>query len=293
MVKTSFDELSRLENAIKNNVIKGASGVTRAALTALKIKARLLKTECAESFVKNIEEYGDHLSKLRPSMACIRNAMRLVIGNLKRYVKTGVPLEDAIGFLLQECDRLIDSSKNALEIIADNLYELIDDGDKILTHSYSTTVINALTKIYKRKKFSVISTESRPSFEGLETARLLADKGISVTVIIDAAIGMFMKDVDKVVIGADAILADYSIVNKVGSFPIALIAREYRVPVIVVAESLKRHEESEIELEERKPSDLLPRDLVNKGVNARNPFFEKVPSRYLSYIVTEKEIIKL
>jgi len=289
----SSDELHKLEDAIKNNVIKGASGVTRAALTALKIKAHSLRMENVENFVMNIEEYGDYLCKLRPSMACVRNAIMIAIGNLKRYVKADTSLEDAVKFLSQECDRLIDTSKKALESIANNLHELVNEGDTILTHSYSTTVINALTKIHERKRFSVVSTESRPSFEGLETARLLADKGVSVTVIIDAAIGMFMKNIDKVVIGADAILTDYSIVNKVGSFPIALTAREYDIPVIVVAESLKKHEGTEIELEEREPSELLPKDLANKGVNARNPFFEVVPSKYLSYIVTEGGIIKL
>lgn len=289
----SSDELYRLENAIKNNVIKGASEVARAALMALKIKARSLKAEDVDGFMKNIKEYGDYLCKLRPSMASIRSVVATAIKNLERSVNAEISLEDAIKFLLQDCDRLIEFSKKALEAIADKLYELINEGDKILTHSYSMTVINALTSIYKLKKFSVISTESRPSYEGLETARLLAEKGVPVTIIIDAAIGVFMRDVDKVVIGADAILADYSIVNKVGSFPIALMAKEHHIPVIVVAESLKKIEENEIELEERESSELIPGALADRGVRARNPFFEKVPSKYISYIVTEAGITKL
>jgi len=288
----SLEELHNLEDAIKDNVIKGASKVMKAALTALKIKAHLLETENVEDFMKSIRGYGNYLCELRPSMACVKNAIIIVIENFERRAKKA-SLEDAIKILSEECDKLVKASERALNNIADNLYELVSDGDKILTHSYSTTVISALMKLYEHKRFSVISTESRPSLEGLETARLLADKGIPVTVIIDAAIGMFMKDVDKVIIGADAILADYSIVNKIGSFPIALIAREYNVPVIVVAESLKKSEETRIKLEERDPSELLPKDLTNKGVTARNPFFEVIPSKYLSYIVTEEGVLKL
>ncbi len=123
--------------------------------------------------------------------------------------------------------------------IANELLPYVHSGSLLLTHSYSTTVLAALQRAHGAgKRFGVVCTESRPQREGLRMARALARSGIAVEVIVDASAALFLHGFYTLLIGADALSSD-GVVNKVGTFGMALAARSVGVPVYCLAGSEK------------------------------------------------------
>ncbi|MEM4702681.1 MAG: ribose 1,5-bisphosphate isomerase, partial [Archaeoglobaceae archaeon] len=168
----------------------------------------------------------------------------------------------------------------------------IKDGSTILTHCNSSTAIAVIKKAHEMgKKLEVIATESRPRWQGHITARQLKEAGIDVTVIVDSAVRFFMKEVDLVLVGADTITANGALINKIGTSQIALCAKEARVPFIVAAETYKfspRTLAGElVVIEERSAEEVLPKELLDLGIKARNPAFDVTPRDYIDVIITE------
>lgn len=124
--------------------------------------------------------------------------------------------------------------------IARQAHPFIRDGATILTHSKSRVVLQVLKEAAEAKKrFSVYVTESLPNKSGRDTADVLSACGIPTTVILDAAVGYVMEKVDMVLVGAEGVVESGGIINKVGTYTIALSAKEMNKPVYVVAESFK------------------------------------------------------
>ena len=286
----SWNNVYEIEDLIRKNVIRGASKVVEASLVALKLKVKMLPKNSKEQLISEILKYGEYISSLRPSMTSVRNYIYSATSEFKKLLERGTPIEESLDVFAKKCDELIDKSRNTLTKISEYANELIAEGDTILTHSYSNTVLGCLISAAKTKKIKVIVTESRPSMEGRETAYALAKEGINVTLIVDAAVGTIITSVDKVIVGADSILPDNSIINKIGTLLIALVAKEFQVPFIVVADSMKKSSSYEISIEEREPSEVLPENMLIDNITAKNPYFELVSSRYLSYIITEEGI---
>lgn len=159
----------------------------------------------------------------------------------------------------------------------------------LLTHSLSGTVQAALLAC-KAQIERVYVTEGRPRCEGRATARTLAAAGMRVTLLTDAEAGLFISDCAAVVVGADSILADGAVVNKAGTFLLALAARASRprrVPFLALAETLKIAPFKRPHLEEMDHSEVVsPSDLP--GVSARNIYFDRTPAALVSALITER-----
>ncbi|MCB1669797.1 MAG: hypothetical protein R3F41_08710 [Gammaproteobacteria bacterium] len=123
-------------------------------------------------------------------------------------------------------------------------------------------------------------TESRSGYEGRQLAAFAADLGIPVTFITDAQIALFVPTADKVVVGADTVLADGSIINKSGTTLMALAAHYYGVPFYVCAESFKQSSDNQLSLEEMQAAELGYRQ---PGVKVRNVYFERVPAELITH----------
>ncbi|MEM4000566.1 MAG: hypothetical protein QXW86_07290 [Saccharolobus sp.] len=288
-----YKDPSAIEYLIRKNLIKGATEVSKASLIALMEKMKKISAENEEKFLAEMRQYADYIIRLRPSMASLRNYITIAISELENALDRGLSIEEAKKVFMRKCEELIHYSRNALKRISTYFVELIEPEEVIFTHSYSNTVLECLFRA-KIKNIKVIVTESRPSMEGLKTANVLARKDIPVTLIVDAAAGMFIKNADRVVIGADAILPDNSIINKIGTMLLALAAKESGIPLMVVSEYMKKIQDNEIVLEERDPLEMVPkRFLKHKKITVRNIFFERVPAQYISFLITEKGIEKL
>jgi len=175
----------------------------------------------------------------------------------------------------------------AAEAVAERAAVLIEEGDVVATHSRSSSVLSALRKARIRgKRFCVYLTESRPMAEGVTLARELAAAGIPVRLFVDAALGQIVSEARVVLVGADAVTPD-GVINKIGTWPLALAARERAVPVYALATTDKFvPDDHELPAE-------LPRDAAEvlasppAGVEIANYYFEATPLDLFQALVTE------
>lgn len=276
----------------------GASVYARAAAKALELMAKELEGIDSDEFLSRLEAYGSELIKSQPSMASVINAVEYILNPLRKLVSRGGELGACKRLVLERSSEFIKNSENAVNKIARFGANLIRDGDTILTHSYSSTVLQILRSVKKSgKHIEVIVTESRPKLEGRELASELLKEKIPITLIIDAAICTIMDRVNKVLVGADSILADGSIINKVGTFPIALAARLNNVPFIVAAEFSKFNpfslEGKSMEIKMGGPKELIDQEIFKNSnlLKIWNPIFEVVPSDYITLFVTDLGVL--
>lgn len=169
--------------------------------------------------------------------------------------------------------------------IANEMLPYIHSGALFLTHSSSSTVLAALLRAHEAgKRFGVVCTESRPQYDGVQMARRLAEAGIEVEVIVDATAAVFIHGFYTLLIGADAISAD-GVVNKVGTFGMALAAHSLGVPVYSLAGSEKFLPQGALfAIEEKSPEEVLPSD---KNLRGFNVYFDQTPLELVTRFFTE------
>eukprot|EP00428_Durinskia_dybowskii_P066310 CAMPEP_0170383446 /NCGR_PEP_ID=MMETSP0117_2-20130122/15479_1 /TAXON_ID=400756 /ORGANISM="Durinskia baltica, Strain CSIRO CS-38" /LENGTH=336 /DNA_ID=CAMNT_0010639149 /DNA_START=144 /DNA_END=1154 /DNA_ORIENTATION=- len=141
--------------------------------------------------------------------------------------------------LLRRGERFADMSLNARVKIAELGHSFIQDDCTLLVHGVSRVVTGLILKAAESKHFNLIITESRPDAAGLESARIFSERGIPTKVVLDAAVGAIMEEVDLCLVGAEGVMENGGIVNKIGTYQIALVAKALQVPFYVAVESYK------------------------------------------------------
>jgi len=254
---------------IKSMRIHGAREIAVAALKELKKIAK------EEGFGKEFNKACRTFLCVRPTAVALHNAIQLI----KKEKSI-----DAI-------DKMIYYFENIGEVIGFQNYKIIKNGSTLLTHCYSGSVVDFL-KVAKKKgrKFKVIVTETRPMWQGKDTARELTTAGIPVVYIVDSAAGYFVKDVDAMVFGFDSLRRE-GVVNKIGTYMLAVLAKENKIPVYFIGGLLKLDKRKKFKIEERKPSEVI-RKRETKKFDVRNPQFDITNWRYVTAVVTERGILK-
>jgi ribose 1,5-bisphosphate isomerase len=170
----------------------------------------------------------------------------------------------------------------------------IEDGDTILTHCHSSGVTGTIIKAHEKgKKFKVIQTETRPKYQGRITACELIEAGVDTTMIVDSATRHYMKEIDFVLVGSDAITSEGNVINKIGTSQVALAAWEARIPFYVASTLLKFdpvtiHGSYET-IEERDTTEIW--ESPPEGLKIRNPAFDVTRRDYIHGLITEEGII--
>lgn len=298
MTKALPASVTEIAQGIKTMKIRGAGRIARAAVKALRTTAEASEAETIDELVNELNLAAETLLRTRPTAVSLPNGIRYVMWRVLKTKNTASGVEDLKAYTINLADRFIESSKTAVKKIGEIGARRIRDGDTILTHCQSSAVDAVIKKAWKQgKKIRVYSTETRPRFQGRITARTLSQAGIPVTMIIDSAARYFMNEVDKVIVGSDAIAANGAVVNKIGTSLIALAAREARTLFYVAAETYKFSPETLagelIVIEERSPFELISSRRLEamKNVSVRNPSFDVTPAEYIDLIITEKGII--
>eukprot|EP00741_Cyanophora_paradoxa_P006478 tig00001003_g6271.t1 len=148
--------------------------------------------------------------------------------------------QECKGKLIERGEKFADLSLRSRSRIAELGDRFIREGAVILTHGYSRVVIATLLNAAQHnKQFSVYVTETRPYPRGQETAERLARAGVPVNVVPDAAVAYFMNKIDCVIVGAEGVVENGGVINKVGTLQIAMIAHAFKKPFYVAAESYK------------------------------------------------------
>ncbi len=291
---TITPEIISLIDEIKNDKTHGASQLARQAAKVLRVAAERSQMSSVEEFLLEQKEIGKRLMAARPAMAPIFN----IVGRLFEAAseKAGeMDLEALRQLTIARADEMVGCSLEAIDKIAGYGCEMLADGDRIMTHSYSSTVVEVLKKAYdKQRNIEVIITRSGPGRTGERVARELGLNGIPVTFIDDAAMGLYVSTANKVMVGADRICADGGVVNGIGTYQLALAARGVGVPFYVLCETLKfdpglRGEE--VDLEEKEPSEVVEPGRLPPGVRVRNTYFDVTPPELVSGIVTENGLL--
>lgn len=283
-------EVDALIKEIRDNRTDGASHLARRAALVLKAAAEHSRAESVDGFLHEQKAVGEMLMTVRPAMAPVSNIVRRVLIEV-----SGGDLESVKRSTILAVEREVNDSLKALQRIAEFGSSLIAAGDKVLTHSYSSTVVSVLRAGFARHKdIEIIVTRSGPGRTGERTARELADGGVSITFIDDAAIGLYIKSASKVMLGADRVCADGAVVNGIGSCPVALAAQRAGVPVYVLCETLKFDPHtisSKVDLEEKDPSEVVRDGTLPKSVSVRNPSFDITPLELIGAIITENGLL--
>jgi translation initiation factor eIF-2B subunit delta len=171
--------------------------------------------------------------------------------------------------------------------------ELIPEGGRVLTHSFSSTVLRTLLDAKKEKKnFEVICTESRPQCEGFQMARKLSQAFIKVQVQIDSAAVYSMKDAHVVLVGADCV-TPVGLVNKVGTYGLAVSAREKKIPFYVLCGTDKLLAAGMVKkyrIQKKDPREVWPD--APDGVDVLNVYHDITPLDLISAIFTEEKILR-
>jgi ribose 1,5-bisphosphate isomerase len=277
---------------IRRMEVRGATNVALTAIKALVEQMGMSKARSREEALAEIEEARDILFGSRETEPFMRNALRYIEWRV-REVKWET-VEELNRLMEEVAEEFIESFWEARHRIVDVGSRRILPGTHILTHCHSSAVMGVLKAARGRGiEFEVICTETRPLYQGRITAKELSEAGVKVTLIIDSAVRTFLKEVDLVLVGADAITSEGNIINKIGTSLIALAAQEARVPFYVVTELLKFdpqtiHGDYEA-IEERAASEIwsdAPRELA-----IRNPAFDVTRRDYIHGIICEEGVI--
>ena len=279
--------------------ILGAYGV---ALGALKIE-----NMARDEFLDELQVITQTLLATRPTA---KNLFR-AIDRMQQVAEVGEDTLQIKKALIEEAVKIHAEEAAATRRLSQLGAELIRDGFTILTHcntgALATAGYGTALGVIKQaneqgKNIKVLATETRPLLQGARlTTWELKKANIPVTLITDSMAGYFMKQgkVDCVIVGADRIAANGDTANKIGTYSLAVLAKENGVPFYVAAPTttidLSLASGGEIPIEQRSPAEVTHIQgvsLAPEGTQAANPAFDVTPHRYITTIITERGIIK-
>jgi methylthioribose-1-phosphate isomerase len=291
-------------NAISSMKIRGAPLLGAAAAYGLALTAYHSRAKTKNDLVADLEKSAELIRKTRPTAVNLSWALDRIMKTAKDFSGNAKSLAILI---VEEAQKIADEDTEANIRIGKFGAKLIIDGDTILTHcnagalatvDYGTALGVIRAAWDEGKHIKVIATETRPKLQGARlTTYELKREGIPVTLVTDSMVGFIMhrKMIDKVIVGADRIVKD-GVVNKVGTFTIAIVAKEHSVPFYVAAPSstfdLDRKAKDVI-IEERSPDEVThigTQRIAPKGVKALNPAFDITPLKYVTAIISETGI---
>ncbi len=263
---------------------QGASELARQALKIMGESAVTLQAGTSSELVGLLEQQVQTLKDARPSMAPVSSLLQRWQAKLPTYADK--ELKQARVGMAEAAIELIRLSEDAVTAVAKSAAGFLGAGKTLFTHSLSSTVLALFQELQGRNVRAII-TESRPLNEGHTLARELSKLSISTTIITEAQIGLFIDQADAVVMGADSLLPDGSLINKAGSYLVALAARERGVPFYVCCESFKQRTEEMGEpiLESMEPAELSAP--IIEGVTVENCYFDITPAHLISYWIDE------
>ena len=300
------DHLS-IASAIVELKIRGAPAIGIVGAYAVALGALKIEAATRGEFLEKLRGIISTIAATRPTA---RNLFR-AIDRMERVAASGKEIDQIKTGLVNEAVRLHSEEVAATRKLSQLGAELINDGFTILTHcntgALATAGYGTALGVIKQaneqgKKIKVLATETRPLLQGARlTAWELKQADIPFTLITDSMAGYFMSrgEVDCVMVGADRIAANGDTANKIGTYTLAVLAKENSIPFYVAAPTttidLSLGSGDEIPIEQRSPEEVTHIQGVSiapDGIEAQNPAFDVTPHHYITAIITESGIIK-
>ena len=287
-------EIINLIDEVRDDKTHGASQLARQAVGVLKVAGERSQADSVEQFLQEQKEVGGRLMSARPAMAPLFNIVNRLLSIVSAKA-IGMDLSSIRRLTIDKADEVIKDSLQAIAQIAKYGSELIAGGDIVMTHSYSSTVVAALKEAFaKHRNIGVITTRSGPGRSGEITAQQLSSYEIPVTFIDDAAMGLYVSMVNKVMVGADRVCADGKVVNGIGTYQLALAAERSSIPLYILCETLKfdpRLTSTQVDLEEKEAWGVVESGKLPPEVRVKNPCFDITPLELITGIVTEDGLL--
>jgi methylthioribose-1-phosphate isomerase len=295
----------KMAGAISDMVVRGAPAIGVAAAMGLALAANRSRARTKEQLMRELGKAAELLRESRPTAWNLFWAIDRVLQMAEKASGTTAEVKRQI--VKEACD-MAEEEVSASHRIGEFGAGLLTDGDGVLTHcnagtlatvSYGTALAPIRTAIRNGKKLRVFATETRPRLQGakLTTFELIKDR-IPVTLIVDGAAGYVMRNgmVSKVIVGADRITKEF-VVNKVGTYMLALAAQANNVPFYVAAPFSTFHlegDQSSVKIEERDADEVThigSKRIAARGVKVFNPAFDVTPIDLVKAFITEKGVV--
>ena len=302
---------AEVAKAIRTMVIRGAPAIGVAAAYGIALGMRRSAAKGTTQFAVEFQKTCDLMAGTRPTAVNLFWA----IARLKRVFAEGAqagesPLELSAR-LDREATAIHDEDVANCRLMGGHGAAMLKDGARVLTHcnagalataGYGSALGVIRAAVEQGKKIAVFADETRPFLQGARlTAWELVRDGINTTVITESMAGPLMRDgeIDIVVVGADRIAANGDTANKIGTYTVAVLAREHDIPFFVAAPlstiDLATAEGKLIPIEERDQREVThfgTSRLTPEGAKTRNPAFDVTPHRYIAGIITEVGILR-
>jgi methylthioribose-1-phosphate isomerase len=294
--------------AIREMAIRGAPAIGVAAAYGIALGIQRSPAEGAE-LAAALDRICEDLGSTRPTAVNLFWAIERMQRRFR--LSNEVPGAAVRAALLEEARRIEEEDVQACRTMGDLGSSLLPAGARVLTHcnagalataGYGTALGVVRSAARDGRLARVYADETRPYLQGARlTAWELLREGIPTTLIADAMAGHLMArgEVDAVVVGADRIAANGDVANKIGTYPLAVLARENGIPFYVAAPvstlDLATPSGEAIPIEERPPEEVTHhagRRLAPEGVGVRNPAFDVTPHRFVTAIVCERGVAR-
>ena len=302
-------------DAIKRLVVRGAPAIGLAGAfgvylgAARKLEAGILTRD---NFIEEVKQTGAYLDSSRPTAVNLHWAVTRMGAVAEQLAVSETDIAAMVQGLLKECEAMLAEDIAACRAIGEygaDLLEQIPGFEAMLTHCnagalatsmYGTALAPAYIMQERQNKIAVYSDETRPLLQGARlTAWELSQSGIPVTTICDNMAGVVMaqKKVQAVIVGADRIASNGDTANKIGTYTVAILAKEHGIPFYVAAPlstvDFAITDGTQIPIEQRKEEEIRQfnnRQTVPDAADIFNPAFDVTPEKYITAIITEKGV---
>jgi len=300
---SNYQDIASAISALK---IRGAPAIGVAGAYAVALGALKIKASSKAEFIKELQDIIQAMAATRPTARNLPRALE----RMQRTADSAQDVEQIKKALVSEAIAIHDEEAEATLKLSKLGADLIKDGFTVLTHcnagplataGYGTALGAIILAHLQGKRLKVLATETRPLLQGARlTAWELKEFNIPFTLITDSMAGYFMSkgEINCVIVGADRIALNGDTANKIGTYSLAVLAKENNIPFYVAAPLTTVDPAlasgSEIPIEQRSPEEVTHIQgvaIAPKGVEAANPAFDVTPHPYITAIITDGGII--
>ena len=297
--------------AIRTMVIRGAPAIGVAAAYGIALGMKRSTAKGTNQFAVEFQKICDLMAGTRPTAVNLFWAIDRLKAAFAAGAQSGESPEELAARLMREAQAIHDEDVANCRAMGAHGAAIMPDGGRVLTHcnagalataGYGSALGVIRAAVEQGKKIAVFADETRPFLQGARlTAWELVRDGINTTVITESMAGPLMRagEIDVVVVGADRIAANGDTANKIGTYTVAVLAHEHKIPFYVAAPistvDLNTPTGDAIPIEERdqrEVSHLGTARLTPEGAHIRNPAFDVTPHRYITGIITERGILR-
>lgn len=308
----TLGQVEEVARAIEDMAVRGAPAIACAAALGVALAARRSEAADTRGLIADVEAASERLARTRPTAANLFWALDRMRRRLAAAARGSA--DEVRDALLAEAQAILEEDVETNRAIGAAGAAIVPDvagGARVLTHCNAGALATAghgtalgviRSVVESGRKVRVLADETRPFLQGSRlTAWELVRDEIPVTVITDGMAGHLMSqgEVDVVLVGADRVAANGDVANKIGTYPLAVLASEHGIPFYVAAPlstvDLATPDGASIPIEERSPKEVLEiggLSLAPPGVEARHPAFDVTPARWVTGIVTEAGIAR-